>query len=80
MRANLTRIQVGQEVKLCAQKDYQEQQTDSAAIYAVYRHVPNRTQLRGESLLGQERKRFALGRKSNRMLGCAVQSWQSGVV
>jgi hypothetical protein len=46
MGAYLSRIQVGQEMNLRAQKKDEEQQTDSAAICAVYSHVIGKTQLR----------------------------------
>ena len=54
MRAHLSRIQVGQEMNLRSQKNDQEHQADKAAICAVYSHVLGKTQLRGESLRGQE--------------------------
>lgn len=55
MRAHMSRIQVGQEMNLRTQKKDEEQQADHTAISAVYSHVLGKTQLRGESLPGQER-------------------------
>lgn len=46
MCADLSRIQVGQEMDLRSQEDHQEQQADKAAICAVYSHVLGKTQLR----------------------------------
>jgi hypothetical protein len=59
VRAHLSRTQVGQEMNLSSQKKYQEHQADNAAICAVYSHVLGKTQLRGESLSGQERRHVA---------------------
>ena len=46
MHADLSRIQVGQEMNLRSQKNHQEHQADRAAIFTVYSHVLGKTQLR----------------------------------
>ena len=46
MRAKLSRIEVGQKMDLCSQKNHQEQQAYEAALCAVYSHVLGKTQLR----------------------------------
>ena len=54
MRASWTRVQVAQKMDLRSENERQEQQADQTAICAVYSHVLGKTQLRGESLRGQE--------------------------
>ena len=46
MCARLPRIHVGEEMELRSQEYEQEQQTDKAAIGAVYSHVLGKRQLR----------------------------------
>jgi len=46
MCAHLSRVQVGQEMNLCSQKNYQEQEADKAALCAIHSHVLGKTQLR----------------------------------
>lgn len=53
MRARPAGIDVGQEMKLGSEEKNQEQQADEAGVCANGGHVTGKTQLRGESLLGQ---------------------------
>ena len=64
MRTSLARVQIGQQVDLRSQKQQQEYEANNAAIYAVYCHVLIKTQLRGESLLGQERRAASVAEKA----------------
>jgi len=54
MCASRARVQVAQKMNLRSQEKYQEHQAYQAAICVVYSHVLGKTQLRGESLRGQE--------------------------
>ena len=64
MRTSLARVQIGQQVDLRSQKQQQEHEANNAAVYAVYCHVLIKTQLRGESLLGQERGAASVAEKA----------------
>jgi len=54
MRADLPRIQIGQEMSLRSQKEQQKQYAYEATFCVVVGHPFVKTQFRGESLLGQE--------------------------
>jgi len=55
MRSRPARIKIGKEVQLSSEEEqHQQQAEENASVCAITGHVVGSTELRGESLLGQE--------------------------